>query len=112
MSDTPLDDDTIVCDEAGPLIRRDGPSGSKRIPHTAVKPVKRMPIRIRKWRLSGRGAFRHSWSLDPNRPRKNVALELDTRHWIRPTITPDDVGALERTANRQTPTAPGNGASR
>jgi hypothetical protein len=45
--------------------------------------------------LWGSGDFRHWWNLDLNRPKKSVAIEIDTRHWIYPTITPGDVDAVE-----------------
>jgi hypothetical protein len=93
---TLYNDHQIVCDNEGVLIRRYYPWGSKRIPYTSIKTVRLLPIRIRKWRLWGSGDLRHWWNLDPYRPKKNMALELDTGHWIRPTITPDDVDAVEK----------------
>ena len=96
MSQTMLyDDGQIACDDTGLLIRRYYPWGSKRIPYSSIKTVSRLPIRIRKWRLWGSGDFRHWWNLDPHRPKKNIALDLDIGHWIHPTITPDDVEAVE-----------------
>ena len=96
MNETYYDDGEIALDETGLLIRRYYPWGSKRIPYTAIKAVSRLPIRVRKWRLWGSGDLRHWWNLDPHRPQKDVALELDTGRWIRPTITPDDFEAVER----------------
>jgi hypothetical protein len=94
------DDGEIACDETGLLIRRYYLwGGSKRVPYSSIKAVSRLPIRIRKWRLWGSGDFRHWWNLDPHRPKKDVALALDTGGWIRPTITPDDVEAVERILN-------------
>jgi hypothetical protein len=96
MTQTMLyDDGLIACDDTGLLIRRYYPWGSKRIPYTSIETVTRLPIRIRKWRLWGSGDFRHWWNLDPHRPKKNIALDLDIGHWIHPTITPDDVEAVE-----------------
>jgi hypothetical protein len=92
---TLYDDGEIVCDKGGLLIRRYYPWGSKHVPYASIKNVSRLPIRARKWRIWGSGDFRHWWNLDPNRPKKAVALELDIGHWIRPTITPDDVDAVE-----------------
>lgn len=97
MTPTTLyNDGEIVCDDTGLLIRRYYPWGSKRIPYSSIKTVSRLPIRIRKWRLWGSGDLRHWWNLDPKRPKKNLALELDTGHRIHPTITPEDVEAVER----------------
>ena len=97
MSQTLLyDDGKIACEETGLLIRRYYPWGSKRIPYSSIKAVSRLPIRVRRWRLWGSGDFRHWWNLDRHRPHKGIALALDTGGWIRPTITPDDVEAVER----------------
>ena len=93
---TLYNDGDIVCDDTGLLIRRYYPWGSKHIPYSTIKTVSRLPIRIRKWRIWGSGDLRHWWNLDPRRPKKNMALELDTGHWIHPTITPDDVETVER----------------
>jgi hypothetical protein len=95
------DDGEIACDDASLLIRRYYPWGSKRIPYSSIKSINRLPIRIRKWRLWGSGDFRHWWNLDPNRPKKNLALEIDTGHWIHPTITPNDVEAVEHVLRTQ-----------
>jgi hypothetical protein len=92
---TLYDDGEIICDEAGVVIKRYYPWGSKHVPYHSIKNVSRLPIRVRKWRIWGSGDLRHWWNLDPKRPKKNVAHELDTGHWIHPTITPDDVDAVE-----------------
>lgn len=89
------DDGKVACDDTGLVIRRYYPWGSKHVPYSSIQEVSRLPIRIRRWRLWGTGDFRHWWNLDLHRPKKGVALELDTGHWIRPTITPDDVEAVE-----------------
>jgi hypothetical protein len=78
------DDGEIIGDEVGLLIKRYYPWGSKHILYSSIRSVRHLPIRVRKWRIWGSG-----------RPKKNVALELDTGHWIRPTITPDDADAVE-----------------
>jgi len=101
------DDGEIVCDETGLLIKRYYPWGSKRVLYSSIKSVRRLPIKIRRWRIWGTGDFRHWWNLDPNRTKREVALEIDTGNWIRPTITPDDVDAVERTLKeRSTRRAP------
>ena len=89
------EDGGIVRDEAGLLIRRYYPWGSKRIAYSSIRSIKRLPIRVRRWRLWGSGDFRHWWNLDLKRPKKSVAIEIDTGRWIHPTITPDDVDAVE-----------------
>jgi hypothetical protein len=92
---TLYDDPEIACHETALLIRRYYPWGSKRIPYASIKAVRRLPIRVRRWRLWGSGDLRHWWNFDPHRPNKTVALELDTGHWIRPTITPDEIETVE-----------------
>jgi hypothetical protein len=99
---TRYDDGSIVCDETALVIRRYYPWGSKRIPYTSIKSVKRLPIRIRRWRLSGSGDFIHWWNLDLNRPKKHVALDIDIGRRIHPTITPDDPDTVERILNQHT----------
>jgi hypothetical protein len=96
------DDGEIACDDSGLLIRRYYPWGSKRVPYSSIKGVRRLPIRVRKWRIWGSGDFRHWWNLDPRRPEKDTALELDLGRWIRPTITPDDVQAVEELVQEHT----------
>jgi hypothetical protein len=93
---TRYDDGAIACDESGLVIRRYYLWGSKRIPYASITSVKRLPIRIRRWRLYGSGDFVHWWNLDLNRPRKSVALDIDVGRRIHPTITPDDPDAVER----------------
>ncbi|HZT15777.1 MAG TPA: PH domain-containing protein [Gaiellaceae bacterium] len=93
---TRYDDGGIVCDESGLIIRRYYPWGSKRIPYSAIRSVKRLPIRIRRWRLFGSGDFMHWWNLDLTRPKKSVALDIDIGRFVHPTITPNDPDAVER----------------
>jgi len=100
MTDATLyDDGKIACDNTSLLIRRYYPWGDKRIPYASIRSVKRLPIRVRKWRLWGSGDLRHWWNLDPGRTKKAIALDLDTGHRIRPTITPDDPETVERIIN-------------
>jgi hypothetical protein len=93
------DDGRIACDAANLLIRRYYLWGDKRIPYTSIRSIRRFPLGIRKWRLSGSGDFLHWWNFDPGRPKKEIALDIDTGHRIHPTITPDDPEAVERIIN-------------
>jgi hypothetical protein len=92
------DDGRIACDDLDLVIRRYYPWGARRIPYRTIRSVNRCPLTgvRRRWRIWGSGDFRHWWNLDPDRPRKSVALELDAGRWIVPTITPDDPDAVER----------------
>jgi hypothetical protein len=92
------DDGRIACDETGLVIRRYYPWGAKTVPYRSIRSVRQLPLSFggRRWRLWGSGDFVHWWNLDPDRPHKDVALELDVGQRIRPTITPDDPDAVER----------------
>lgn len=99
MTGVPLyDDGGIACSDTGVLIRRYYPWGAKHIDYSSIRSVSRRPLTgLRgRWRLWGSGDFRHWWNFDASRPRKNTALELDLGRRVVPTITPDDVDAVER----------------
>ena len=93
------DDGGIRCDDQGLAIRRYYPWGTKEIPYTSIRGVKRLPLtsanKVRKWRIWGSGDFLHWWNLDLQRPKKNMALVIDIGHRVSPTITPDDPDAVE-----------------
>jgi hypothetical protein len=73
------------------------PWGTKRVPYSAIRTVRRVPIGT----LTGRGriwgstTLRYWANLDPGRPGKRTALILDTGAAILPFITPDDPAAVE-----------------
>jgi len=91
------DDGRIACTDSGLVLRWYYLWGARRIPYGAIRSVGRLPpLRVRRWRIWGSGDFVHWWNLDPDRPRKSVALVLDVGGRIRPTITPDDPEAVER----------------
>jgi Bacterial PH domain len=93
------DDGRIACDDTGLLIRRYYPWGHKRIPYSSIRSIKRLPLGIRRWRLSGSGDLVHWWNFDPDRPKKEIALDIDTGHWVHPTIPPNDPQTVERILN-------------
>jgi hypothetical protein len=72
------------------------PWGSKRIPYSAIREVRRVPMDVvtGKGRIWGSTTLRYWASLDPNRPAKDTALILDTGSRILPFITPDDADAV------------------
>lgn len=91
--DTIYDDGLIALDEEALTIRRYRlPWGQKRIPYTKIVSVHRRPLTwIRgRARLFGSGDLVHWWNLDPLRPTKSEALELELHEHFVPTITPDD----------------------
>jgi hypothetical protein len=92
------DDGRIACDDAALLIRRYYPWGTKTIPYSSIRSVNRRPLSpIRgRWRIWGSGDFKHWWNLDPGRPHKTVALEIDLDRRAVPMITPEDPNAVER----------------
>jgi hypothetical protein len=90
------DDGKIACDDTGLTISWYYLWGAKRIPYSSIRSITHVtPLRVRKWRLWGSGDFVHWWNLDRDRPKKELALVLDTGHRIHPTITPDDPQTVE-----------------
>jgi hypothetical protein len=71
------------------------PWGTKRIPYSAIREIRRVPMSAftGKGRIWGSTTLRYWASLDPNRGAKDTALILDTGRRILPFITPDDADA-------------------
>lgn len=92
------DDGRIVCDDSGLTIRWYYLWGPKKIRYGAIRSAERRPLTALrgKWRIWGSGDFTHWYNLDPGRPSKEWAIELDTGGRVRPTITPDDPDTVER----------------
>ena len=93
------DDGKVACDDTSLIIRRYYVwGGAKRLPYTAVRSVTRRPLNklTGKWRIWGSGDLVHWWNLDPGRPKKDLALEIDAGRRIIPMITPDDPDEVER----------------
>lgn len=86
------DDGKIACTDTELVIRHYYfPPATKRIPYTAIREVRVVPLRVMgKWRIHGSGDFIHWFNFDMRRPRKNTALVIRLDARIRPTITPDD----------------------
>jgi hypothetical protein len=98
------DDGKIACSETSLIIRRYYPWGAKTIPYSTIRSVERLsPLGVRKWRLWGSGDFVHWWNLDRGRPKKELAIVIDTGHRMRPTITPDDPPTVERILTEHLP---------
>jgi hypothetical protein len=95
------DDGRIACDDQGLTIRWYYLWGTKRIPYGRIRSILTRPMgglggRYRIW---GSGDFVHWYNLDPRRPGKQTAIELDMGGRVRPTITPDDPDAVARILN-------------
>jgi hypothetical protein len=73
------------------------PWGTKRIRYSSIRSVRRvrMGAFTGKGRIWGTANPRYWASLDPRRPRKDVALVLDLGRFVRPVVTPDDPDAVE-----------------
>ncbi|MGD0684633.1 MAG: hypothetical protein ABSA03_05900 [Streptosporangiaceae bacterium] len=73
------------------------PWGTKRIPYSAIRSVRRvtMGALTGKGRIWGTASPRYWASLDPRRPSKSTALILGTGAYVQPFITPDDPDAVE-----------------
>jgi hypothetical protein len=86
------DDGKISCTDTELVIRYYYfPPATKRIPYTAIREVRVVPLRaVGKWRIQGSGDFIHWFNFDLGRPRKQTALVIYLDGKIRPTITPDD----------------------
>jgi hypothetical protein len=74
------------------------PWGTKRIPYGSIKGVRSVDIatftgRARIWGTANPGYWAN---LDPQRPKKRVALILDLGKRVKPFITPDDPDAAQR----------------
>ncbi len=89
---TDYDDGKIACTDAELIIRHYYfPVGDKRIPYSAIREVRRVPLGFMgKWRIHGSGDFVHWFNLDSHRPRKDTALVIHLSGVIKPVITPDD----------------------
>jgi hypothetical protein len=91
------DDGRVACDDKRIILRWYYLWGSKRIPYWAIQSVTRRPLAGgRRWRIWKFFDLRHHYNLDRSRRKKSVALEIHTHGHIIPTITPDDVEAVER----------------
>jgi hypothetical protein len=80
------------------------PWGSKHIPWTSIRAVRRVPVGMvtGKGRIWGTANPRYWASYDPARPKKSVGLILDLGKPVRPFLTPDDPAALEAVIREHT----------
>jgi hypothetical protein len=86
------DDGKIACTDTDLVIRGYYfPPATKRIPYTAIREVRVVPLRFMgKSRIQGSGDFVHWFNWDLRRPGKKTALVIYLDQRIRPTITPDN----------------------
>ena len=88
----------IACTDDAVVIRGYYfPWGTKRIPYSSIRRIRRVPIGAftGRGRIWGSTTLRYWASLDPGRPGKDTALILDTGRPILPFITPDRPDAVE-----------------
>lgn len=87
----------VSCGEDGLEIRfYYFPAGTKKIAYSSIHRLFRVDMsatrgRARIWGTANPGYWA---SLDPSRPRKKVALVLDTGRSVRPFLTPEDPAAV------------------
>lgn len=72
------------------------PWGTKRIPYSAIRSVRRVEMdalrgRARIWGTANPGLWAN---LDPGRPKKKVALVIDLGGSVKPFVTPDHPDAV------------------
>jgi hypothetical protein len=74
------------------------PWGTKTVPYTSIRSVRRVEMSALRGRprIWGTADLRYWASLDPRRPAKRTALILDLGRSVSPFITPDDPDAVER----------------
>jgi hypothetical protein len=89
---TGYDDGKIACTDTELVIRYYYfPVGTKRIPYSAIREARVVPMRFMgKARIQCSGDFIHWFNFDIKRPRKHTGLVIYLDGRIRPTITPDD----------------------
>jgi hypothetical protein len=90
------------------------PWGTKRIPYSAIRSVRRIELSALrgKGRIWGTANPRYWASLDPGRPKKKVGLILDLGRFVHPFLTPDDPDSLEAAIRAHADLEPSDGASR
>jgi hypothetical protein len=92
VSVTGYEDGAVACTDSELVIRHYYfPAGAKRIPYSAIREVRRVPLGpLGKWRIHGSGDLVHWFSFDRHRPHKDVALVVHLDGHVRPVVTPDD----------------------
>ncbi len=107
-------DKFIECDEDRLVIHwYYFPYGSKTVPYEKVKAFEKVDMTTfrGRGRIWGSANLRCWASLDPGRMRKSEGIVLDLGGFVRPFITPDDVGAVIEVLASRTGEAPTKGTS-
>jgi hypothetical protein len=92
------DDGRVLCDDEGLTIRFYYLWGAKRIPYRRIRAATsfRLGALRGKWRIWGSGDLTHWYNLDPQRPKKDVGIDLDVGRHVHPCVTPDDAPSVLR----------------
>jgi hypothetical protein len=85
------------------------PWGTKHIPYTAIRSVRRVGIGplTGRGRIWGTANLRYWAGLDPQRPAKAVAFLLDLGRVVQPYVTPEDPDAFTACLREHAPAAVG-----
>jgi len=91
-------DARITCDDDGITIARYyfPFGGPKRVSYDRIRRIQVFPMGFwtGRYRIWGTSDPRYWLNYDPERPRKQTLIVLDVGAFVRPTITPDDPGAV------------------
>ena len=104
------EDERVRCGEDGVVLRGYYfPWGSKTIPYSAIREIRRVEMgtmtgRARIWGTANPGLWAN---LDPQRPKKKVALILDLGTRVKPFVPPDDPDAAEAVIRDRAHLGPG-----
>jgi len=87
------------------------PYGTKEIPYTAVKGLRRFEMTALrgKFRIWGTGNFKYWTNLDVRRPKKSIGFILDVGTSVQPFITPDDPDTFEAVLRERAGLGPSSG---
>jgi len=89
------------------------PFGTKDIPYSSLKDVRRVVISALrgKLRIWGTGNLRYWLNLDARRPAKEFGFILDNGKAVKPFVTPDDPDAFESVVRERAGLGPSSDGS-
>ncbi len=90
-------DDLLICDDNGlTIFKYYFPFGAEKfIPWKDIRKYETQKLSLLDGKFRIWGAFGNKWfHLDLMRPRKQSYIVLDTNHWMKPAVTPNDLTAF------------------